>query len=391
MKTSKEFILRKLYDQNYIVPVGQNIVYYKKSLRINETGVFIWNLLQKDYSLEQIIQEVLRSYQPDAKDQASIKEDVNSFLQQLKNYGIIEMEMPDKVIQENDYCYFSFGDLFVEFIGESAYLCDAMIDFSCENRDTLQTQSWQLHTSDSIPCLSGTLLIKSREIDIYQDQEAYILLFPQNTFLRLCRLSLDGKKADFYYRGGCIQQGKMELFFGMKTVLFYAMQQKGYFALHSASILYRDKAWLFSAVSGTGKSTHTNLWHTLLGVTRLNGDLNVIYEKEGSFYVCPTPWCGTSEIYTTNIYPLGGIVLLKQDATNHVINVALDEKQLLVSQRMVSPAWTIDQLDCNLNFSKELTDHVMICRLCCNMETASVQVMKAYIDQYLDMGIKDER
>lgn len=46
------------------------------------------------------------------------------------------------------------------------------------------------------------------------------------------------------------------------------------------------------------------------GTPLLNGDLNLIGEENGQFFVYGIPWCGTSGICTTEKQRLGGIVLL---------------------------------------------------------------------------------
>lgn len=107
---------------------------------------------------------------------------------------------------------------------------------------------------------------------------------------------------------------------------------------------YQGKAWLFSGSSGTGKSTHANLWANRYHTPVLNGDLNVLDIKNGLPYLYGLPWCGTSETYTTTTYPLGGIVFLKQAPFNRVNSLPPDEQALFLMQRMISPTWTKDLL-----------------------------------------------
>lgn len=66
----------------------------------------------------------------------------------------------------------------------------------------------------------------------------------------------------------------------------------------------------FPGTPAWAKSTHTGLWHQLLGTPFLNGDLNLLGIHENRIMVYGIPWCGTSGIYTTKNYELGGIVLL---------------------------------------------------------------------------------
>lgn len=66
------------------------------------------------------------------------------------------------------------------------------------------------------------------------------------------------------------------------------------FLMHGACIEYEDRAYVFLAKSGTGKSTHIALWKKVYGdgVHIINGDKPVVRCKDGTFYVYGTPWCG---------------------------------------------------------------------------------------------------
>lgn len=111
-------------------------------------------------------------------------------------------------------------------------------------------------------------------------------------------------------------QIRRQRIFFMLFVCFscFLHNKTGLFAIHSASILYREKGMaFFPGHSGMGKSTHTGLWHQLLGTPFLNGDLNLLGIHENRIMVYGIPWCGTSGIYTIKTYELGGIVLLGRD------------------------------------------------------------------------------
>ena len=115
----------------------------------------------------------------------------------------------------------------------------------------------------------------------------------------------------------------------------------------------------------------------------INGDLNLLSFKDGAPVVYGLPWCGTSGIFDTRTYPLGGIILLQQAPENHVESLEAHEKALLVSQRLISPSWTKDLLHSNLLFSEKLSSEIYVARLCCNMENEAAATMKDAIDDYL--------
>lgn len=83
--------------------------------------------------------------------------------------------------------------------------------------------------------------------------------------------------------------------------------------LHASCVEYEGKAYLFSARSGTGKSTHTHLWLKYLPGSRIiNDDKPAIRLIDGRFYAYGTPWSGkTNESVNTGV-PIAGICFLSR-------------------------------------------------------------------------------
>lgn len=66
------------------------------------------------------------------------------------------------------------------------------------------------------------------------------------------------------------------------------------FLFHCSAVAVDGEAYLFTAPSGTGKSTHTRLWRERFGerAVMINDDKPLIRMEEGTFYVYGTPWNG---------------------------------------------------------------------------------------------------
>ena len=92
--------------------------------------------------------------------------------------------------------------------------------------------------------------------------------------------------------------------------LYNAMLPYDAFFLHASAIEYQGNAYLFSAPSGTGKSTHTAFWRQEFGAQIINDDKPVIRLIDGVFYACGTPFSGKNDLSRNVCVPLGGIATL---------------------------------------------------------------------------------
>ena len=59
IKRQNGYVLKKIKGTAYLLPYGQNIADQKRGLIFNETGEVIWNFLDKEKTLEEIIEAVL--------------------------------------------------------------------------------------------------------------------------------------------------------------------------------------------------------------------------------------------------------------------------------------------------------------------------------------------
>lgn len=89
---------------------------------------------------------------------------------------------------------------------------------------------------------------------------------------------------------------------------------------HGAAIEYGGKAYLFTAPSGTGKTTHIALWRKYLGekVNIINGDKPILRLTDNGFTVYGTPYAGKERWQRNVSAPLGGICMLSQGRENRI-------------------------------------------------------------------------
>ena len=90
--------------------------------------------------------------------------------------------------------------------------------------------------------------------------------------------------------------------------------------LHSSAVVVDGKAYLFSAPSGTGKSTHTRLWLEHFGdrAVLLNDDKPALRLKDGKWYAYGTPWSGKYDISVNIGAPVAGIAIVERSVDNQI-------------------------------------------------------------------------
>lgn len=88
--------------------------------------------------------------------------------------------------------------------------------------------------------------------------------------------------------------------------------------LHSSAISVDGQAYLFTADSGTGKSTHTKLWLDYFGdrAEMINDDKPVVRIIDGKIYACGTPFSGKYDINKNVLVPLKAICCINQGKEN---------------------------------------------------------------------------
>lgn len=374
MKQAANYSLVKIADSFYILPYGQNIANHRRGVRLNDTGIFLWNLLAQERSKEELFELFIRHYEAEPEEVDSMRADFNSFLSRLTSLGMIVSDRRTSLPFRN----FVIGGISIRIYGASFLLFssfDAFEAASCPDPDL----TIRIHTAPEPVRKDGTLILHNPDFVLYDCDEFYSCSFPSSASFISAKLAKSGKDADLF----CCSlspESSVDIFHAIRLLYLYRAEFQNIFAIHSASVLYHGKAWLFSAPSGTGKSTHTALWQKYFHTPVINGDLNLITLKNNVPYVHGLPWCGTSDIFDTASYPLGGIILLRQSENDFIEELPAEEQILSVAQRFISPAWTPEQLNTLLSFSDELHDKIYIRRLHCTKKESAARLMQKEIN-----------
>ena len=146
--------------------------------------------------------------------------------------------------------------------------------------------------------------------------------------------------------------------------------------LHSSCISVDGRAILFSAPSGTGKSTHTALWEKYVKDTvYVNDDTPVIRLDGDKVCACGSPWSGKTDLNSNISSQLYGIVFLERGEKNHIEQLSGSEAfARLFGETRKFPFK--DSVDLATDLCNELVERVPIYRLSCNISKEAVDIVK---------------
>lgn len=155
----------------------------------------------------------------------------------------------------------------------------------------------------------------------------------------------------------------------------------GAMLIHSSAILVKGKAYLFSAKSGIGKSTHTRLWKQLYGdeVTYINDDKPVVRIENGFATAYGTPFDGGSGIANNISAPLGGIIFLERGEKNKIFQI---ESTSQILQNLYFS--TLHMLNKDMAFSmidnfEQLINTTKFYKMSCNMKPEAARVAHDFL------------
>ncbi len=144
---------------------------------------------------------------------------------------------------------------------------------------------------------------------------------------------------------------------------------------HGSCVAVDGVAYLFTAKSGTGKSTHVELWRQLFGqrVTIVNDDKPLLAVSETGVTAYGTPWDGKHRRSTNMGCPLKAICILERSQTNQIVPVSVKEGYALLLQQTYRPKDPL-ALAKTLKLLDKLLSRVEIYRLGCNMDPSAALV-----------------
>lgn len=144
---------------------------------------------------------------------------------------------------------------------------------------------------------------------------------------------------------------------------------------HGSVLAVDGQAYLFTARSGTGKSTHARLWREVFGerVVMINDDKPLLLVEEDRVLAYGTPWNGKHHLGGNLSAPLKALCILTRDETNHIEPITREDAFPMLVQQCYRPESGKGLLRV-LELLERLSKNVKLYRLGCNMEPEAARI-----------------
>lgn len=262
------------------------------------------------------------------------------------------ISMPEELFYTNEYHLAPFA----------VDRCENPILFSFEKQEKLDPPS-------------GACLIQDPGFRIYSDGSnttRYIGTVSQSWENAYIRVEGSEKK---YHVQVCSREATGRI--GTKTVLnaiggVHLIARAGGFVFHCSYIDHNGKAILFTAPSGTGKSTQAELWNALRGAEIINGDRAAVRILDGTAMAEGIPFAGSSRYCKNHCLPIEAIVYLGQAPQTTIRKMKGFEAFARIWEGCSVNTWDKEDLSLVSGVVKHLAENVPVYHLLCTPDESAV-------------------
>lgn len=189
-------------------------------------------------------------------------------------------------------------------------------------------------------------------------------------------IGADRRKVSLY-----LQQQTLELllprlrlsaFLSLETLLL----RQDAFLLHASAIDWQGRGILFTAPSGTGKSTQAELWRIHENARIINGDRGLVRLTEDGWKVYGSPYAGSSGIHTNLSAPVACIVVLSQGPENCLKRLSPLAAFQHLYRGTTIPAWDMEAVEAGTELLLKVLETVAVFHLSCRPDQGAVEVLK---------------
>lgn len=162
----------------------------------------------------------------------------------------------------------------------------------------------------------------------------------------------------------------------------------GVLFLHASQVAYRGRGILFTAPSGTGKSTQAKLWRQYQGAEIICNDRTLVRNVDGVWRTYGYPLDGSEPVKSSAVHRLGAVVLLEQGVENTVKRLRPSKALPRLMEQLVLDCWNSEARTAALDLLIQLMEQIPVYLLCCTPDEQAVETLKEQLmeDEVIPRG-----
>ncbi len=223
---------------------------------------------------------------------------------------------------------------------------------------------------------TGTEVFRSPERQVYCDGPAFLTYVgsdDNSAYMRIHRegscSTVEAKRTAFPH----LVQSR-----GVLTAMEveHIVAQNQGILLHASFIEYEGQGILFTAPSGTGKSTQAELWRCLRGAQVLNGDRAIACRVGERFAASGVPFSGSSGICFNKTVPLQAIVYLSQAPATCICSLRGIRAFRAIWEGCSLHTWNRDDVEACTRTLTDLVQEIPVYHLSCTPDESAVRALE---------------
>ncbi|WP_426350909.1 hypothetical protein ACPWSR_06660 [Alloiococcus sp. CFN-8] len=277
-------------------------------------------------------------------------------------------------------------------VGKVAFIIDCPYEipwkdtdgsFLCINSDAQIYILTSFYMVDVLPDKTGIKVYESEGVEIWQEESSEEIRSYQALFKAghpvYAQTRFDGEKLVVYYNklSNVWNNGNMSIWNLLH--LENNLLTTGGLPLHCCYMMYKEQAILFTAPSGTGKTTQGTLWNRLYGSQIINGDKCLLQQEGESWLACGFPFHGSAEECENKSYPIRAIVIVRQSQEDAIEELTLAQKTGLLLSECTVNTWNPERVNKALDMLTDLAIRTTVIMLHCTLEDNAARVLHQYL------------
>lgn len=157
--------------------------------------------------------------------------------------------------------------------------------------------------------------------------------------------------------------------------------QHGGVLLHASFVRWGNRAILFTAPSGTGKSTQAELWRSLRNAEIINGDRAAVTPEQNGATAWGIPYCGTSGICKNARLPVAAIVYLSQAPRTQIRQLDGLRAFRRIWEGCSVNVWNQDDVELCVQTVMSVAERVPVYHLACTPDETAVEALEEMLER----------